>query len=78
MKRMTPPTRRSNKWPSQYVADLKQLPAGELEQKKDEARHVRNSFRYLARWKVIPADYAPKVEIDQLVKDHGWDKQPKK
>ncbi len=61
----------------QYVADLRQLPAGELEQKKDEAKHVRNAFRYLARWKVIPSDYHPKTELDQLVKDHGWDKKPK-
>ena len=62
----------------QYVADLRQLPAGELEQKKDGAKHVRNAFKYLARWKVVPSDYTPKTELDQLIKDHDWDKKPKK
>lgn len=60
---------------TQYIASLKALPADKLAAKKDEARSLRDAFNYLARWKAIPADFAPKVAIDQLFKDQNWDKK---
>jgi len=60
----------------QYVASLKALPADKLTAKKDEARRVRDVFRYLTRFKIYPDPFAPKAEIEQLIKDQGWDRRP--
>jgi len=58
-----------------YVASVKQLPADQLAAKKDEVRQVRDAFKYLASFKVIPDTFGPKVQIDQIVKDQNWDKK---
>lgn len=60
---------------TQYVADLKQLSAEQLASKKDEVRNLRDVFNYLTRWKIFPADFAPKAEIAQIIKDQNWDKK---
>lgn len=62
---------------SQYVANLKALPADKLNAKRDEARSVRDAFRYLVRWKALPDTFAPKVALDGLIKEQGWDKRAK-
>jgi len=59
----------------QYVAGVKQLPADKLASKKDEVRHLRDAFRYLAKFKVVPDTFEPKVQIEQLIKDQNWDKK---
>jgi len=59
----------------QYVASLKTLPADKLAAKKDEARRVRDVFKYLARFKIVPDTFAPRAEIEQIIKDQGWDKK---
>ena len=51
------------------------LPADKLAAKKDEIKHLRDVARYLARWDLIPDDAEPKVEIERIVKEHGWDKK---
>lgn len=58
-----------------YMTMLKGLPADHLKNKKDEVRGVNDAFKYLARWKVVAADYAPKTEIENLYKEQGWDKK---
>ena len=58
-----------------YVAALKQLPADKLTPKKDEVKHLSDVFKYLAKFKVIAADFAPKVEVEKTIKDQGWDKK---
>ncbi|MHB9005499.1 MAG: 3-keto-disaccharide hydrolase [Limisphaerales bacterium] len=60
----------------QYVAGLKQLPADQLTGKKDEARHVRDAFKYLARWKILPASFGPFEGLQQIIQAQGWDKKP--
>jgi hypothetical protein len=60
---------------AQYVADLKALPADKLAARKDEARSLRDAFNYLAKFKIIPADFAPKVQLQQIITDQGWDKK---
>jgi hypothetical protein len=60
---------------NQYMASLKQLPADKLSAKKDEVRHLRDVCRYLLKCKVIPADFEPKVQLEQLIKDQHWDKK---
>ena len=62
----------------QYVASLQQLPADKLAAKKDEVRHLRDVCKYLVRFDVMPADFAPKAELEQIIKAHNWDKSNKK
>lgn len=58
-----------------YVAGLKQLTGGALEAKKDEAKRVNRAFQYLARFNLWAGDFAPKAELEALVKAQGWDKR---
>lgn len=58
-----------------YVESLKQLPADSLATKKDEARQVRDAFNYMTRFNLLPAAFAPKAALEQLIKDQGWDKK---
>jgi len=60
---------------TQYMADLKQLPADKLTPKKDEVKHFSDVCKYLAKFKIVPADFAPRVAADQMIKDQGWDKK---
>ena len=48
-----------------YVETLKGLPADQLVPRKDEARNVSGAFKFLAKFKVIPADFAPKLALEQ-------------
>ncbi len=59
----------------EYVAGIAALPADQVGAKKDEVKHLRDVCRYLAKWKIVPDDYAPKAKLDQAVKDHNWDKR---
>lgn len=58
-----------------YLESIKQLPADQLKSKKDEVKHVGSAFGFLARFKVLPATFGPKVEIDKFIKEQGWDKK---
>src|SRR5579859_458927 len=59
----------------QYLASLKQLSPEQLNAKKDEIKHLRDVCRYLARFNIIPADAEPKVQFEEIVKEHNWDKK---
>ncbi len=60
---------------SQYVINLKLLSTEQLTAKKDEAKHLRDVLKYLARWQVIDADFSAKTGLDQIIKDQNWDKR---
>jgi hypothetical protein len=60
---------------NQYVTSLKALAAGPLGGKRGEVTFVWNSFKYLVKWKIVPADYAPLAEVDKIVKAQGWDRR---
>jgi hypothetical protein len=59
----------------QYLAEVQQFSADKLTAKKDELKHLRDISRYLAKFEIIPADAEPKVQIEQIVKEHNWDKK---
>jgi hypothetical protein len=59
----------------QYMADLKQLPEDKLAAKKDELKHMRDIANYLARFNIIPQDLETKTELEQIIKEHNWDKK---
>jgi len=59
----------------QYWADLEQLPPDKLAAKKDEVKHLRDVCNYLVRFNIIPDDAEGKVKLDELIKEHNWDKK---
>jgi len=63
---------------AQYTAGLKKLPDDQIVARKDELVTAFRNFQYLAKFGFIPADFAPKADVDRIVKAHGWDKPPKK
>ena len=58
-----------------YVERVKKLPADQLASKKDEVKRVNGALQFLARFNALPGAFAPKVEIEKLIKDQGWDKK---
>jgi prepilin-type processing-associated H-X9-DG protein len=60
---------------SAFVQQVKQLPADQTGARKDEAKHLKTAFDYLAKSKVLPPTFGPKVEVETLVKDQHWDKK---
>jgi hypothetical protein len=60
---------------AQYMTDLQQLPADKLAAKKDEVKHVRDVCKYLVKFNIMPADFKAKAQLDQIIKDHNWDKK---
>ncbi len=68
---------RANELAKQYLAQLQQLSPDQLAARKDEIKHLRDVAKYLARFDVIPADAEPKVQLEQIVKEHNWDKKQK-
>jgi hypothetical protein len=56
-----------------YANGIKQLPADKVGAKKDEVKRVQSAFAYLTKFKILPADYAPKAELDKIVKANNWD-----
>jgi hypothetical protein len=59
----------------QYLANLKQLSSEQLPGRRDEVTNVNNAFKFLTRWKIVPPDWSPAVEIDQFFRAQGWDKK---
>lgn len=58
-----------------YLKTIKALPAAQLAGKRDEARQVRDAFKYLAKFKRVPDPFPPLTDIEQLIKDQGWDRR---
>jgi hypothetical protein len=58
---------------AQYVAGLAQLPADTVAAKRVEARSLRDAFVFLARFKVIPDTWEPKLKLEQFIRDRNWD-----
>jgi len=60
-----------------YTAALKSAAPTELEKRKGEIQSVTRAFRYLAKWKIAPANFAPLAALDRIEKAQGWDKEKK-
>jgi len=59
----------------QYAESVKQLAADKIGSKKDEVKRLNGACQYLAKCSAIPATFGPKVELEKLIKDQGWDKK---
>ena len=53
----------------------KPLPPDKLAAKKDEIKHIRDVAKYLVRCKVIPADDDGLATMEDIIKEHNWDKK---
>jgi len=62
---------------NRYADGLKPLSPDQLEGRKDEIPTVMRAFRYLAKWNILPASFAPLSELTRIEKAQGWD-LPKK
>ena len=61
-----------------YVSSLQALPGAELERRKGEILEVLRSFRYLAKWNLVPAGFGPLAALIQIERAQGWDDASKK
>jgi len=59
----------------QCMEGIKQLPEDKLVAKKDEIKHLRDVANYLGRCNVIPDDFEVKAQLEQIIKNHNWDKK---
>lgn len=60
---------------AKFIADLKQVPAAEIESRKNDIFEVSNALQYLVKHQFLPGDYAAKVELERIIKAQGWDKK---
>jgi hypothetical protein len=70
-----PTLKKVEQWAAQYAAGIKQTPADKLESKKDEVKRMNGIFQYLAKAGVVPNDFAPRMDLEKVIKDQGWDKK---
>jgi hypothetical protein len=60
-----------------YINNLKQLPADKLAIHKDEVRHLRDVCNYMVRFKYVEADSQIEKDLKQIIDDNNWDKKNK-
>ena len=58
-----------------WLAAIKATPAAALEDHKAEVLAMRDAVAYLVRFKFLADDLPALPEINQLVKDHDWNKK---
>jgi len=68
-------SRRAGELANEYWTAIKELPPEKLAAKKDEIKHLRNICNYLIKFKVLSPDAEAKVQLDEMIKEHNWDKK---
>jgi hypothetical protein len=66
---------RAEQLANQYFVNLQQLSPEKLAAKKDEIKRLRDVTKYLTRFNIIPEDFEGKAVLEQIIKDHNWDKK---
>jgi len=61
----------------EYMANLQQLPAAQLEAKKNEIKHMRDICKWAIKFGLMPADSEAEALFEQIIKDHNWDQKKK-
>jgi hypothetical protein len=69
--------KQSSDMAGEFVKSVQALPPDQQESKKEEVLHLQNALGYLSKWHLVAEEIPAKTEIDQIVKDHGWDKKKK-
>jgi hypothetical protein len=68
-------TNRLKELATDYLSNLKQLPADKLAARKDEVKHLRDVCNYMVRFKIVPADSQVERDLKQIIADNNWDKK---
>lgn len=58
-----------------FVADTKALAADKIESKKGEINQFAEALKYLAKFKILPENFAALGELQGIIKAQGWDKK---
>lgn len=58
-----------------FAQALQSTPADKLESRKNEVLQFQKAMSYLAKFKLLPPDFAPKQQVDALVQQRAWDKK---
>ena len=58
-----------------FANEVKALTGSHLEEKKGEVTRMNGALNYLIKAKVLPADFAPKAMLTEVIKAQGWDKR---
>jgi len=56
-----------------FVAEVKAIPAAQLESKKADVLQVNTALQYLAKFKI--AEFSAAAELQKIVKEREWDKK---
>ena len=57
------------------MTHLKKMSPEQLEENKAGIMKVKHAFAYLAKNKIIPADYAHLKTIEAVIEKQGWNKK---
>jgi prepilin-type processing-associated H-X9-DG protein len=60
---------------SDCVQGIKRLSKADLAPKKDEVKQVFGAFDFLTRFKLLPAGFPPRAELEAIIKEQRWDKK---
>jgi len=71
-------SRKAQQLAAAYVDSLRELSSQQLAGKKDQVKQLNDVFKYLVKFKIMPAPFAPQVALEQMIKDQGWDKRERR
>jgi len=57
-----------------WITEIKKTPAGDMEAKKGDILKMRDTVRYLMRFKFLPDASSALPEIEKIIQDNGWKK----
>ena len=60
---------------SDWISAMRKTPAPAMEAKKGEIIYMRNAVAYLTNFKFLPAEFTAITEINQIIKDNGWEEK---
>jgi len=58
-----------------YSQQVRQLSADQLAAQKDQIKHLRNVYRYMARFNLLAWDSKLYTQLNQVIQEHNWDKK---
>jgi hypothetical protein len=68
-------SQRAQQLANAYLDSLRRLSPQQLAGKKDQVKQLNDVFKYLVKFKIMPAPFEPQVTLQKMIKDQGWDKK---
>ena len=59
---------------TQYLDSVKKLPADKMGSKKDDVKRLNSALQYCTKLNILPATFAPKAEVEKIIKEQHWEK----